>query len=149
MMTTGIRATPTFDVLLVDDEPGDIELTRLALQDGRFLCNVHVAMNGEQAMAFLRKQPPFTTVPTPDLMLLDLNMPQKNGREVLRDMKADPALATIPVVVLTTSDVERDVVSSYQLGASGYVTKPVDGDALFSAIRGIEEYWFGVVRRPD
>ncbi|HLN23014.1 MAG TPA: response regulator [Patescibacteria group bacterium] len=140
--------TVRFEVLIVDDEPGDVDLTRLALADGPFSCNVTVAVNGEEAMAILRRHPPHSQAQTPDLVLLDLNMPQMNGREVLAALKADPALSTIPVVVLTTSDVERDVVASYQLGAVGYVTKPLDCDALFQTIRGVEEYWFGIVRRP-
>ena len=141
-----LEAAP-FEIMIVDDEPGDIELTRLALAEGRFICNITVAINGKEAMAMLRKQPPYTEAPTPHLMLLDLNMPMKNGKEVLAEMKADPALSVIPVVMLTTSDVERDVVASYQLGASGYITKPVDVGGLFAAIRGTQEYWFAVVRR--
>jgi len=141
-------ALTQFEVLVVDDEPGDVELTRMALMDGRHSCQVSVAVNGNDALSRLRKLPPYASSPTPDLVLLDLNMPQKSGSEVLQEMKSDPALSTIPVVVLTTSDVERDVVSCYELGASGYVTKPIDVDALFAEIRGIKEYWFGVVRRP-
>ncbi|MBF0563132.1 MAG: response regulator [Alphaproteobacteria bacterium] len=137
-----------FEVLIVDDEPGDVSLTKMALREGRFLCNIAVAVNGEEAMEILRKQPPYADAPTPDLILLDLNMPQKNGKEVLKEMRADPDLVVIPVVVLTTSDVERDVVAAYELGASGYVTKPVEVDALFQIIRGIEQYWFSIVRLP-
>jgi CheY-like chemotaxis protein len=140
---------PPFNILLVDDEPGDVDLVKLALADGRFPCAVSVCINGKEAMRFLRKEAPrFADAKTPDLMLLDLNMPQMNGKEVLREMKADPALAAIPVVVLTTSDVERDVVASYDLGASGYIAKPIDMDHLFQAIHSVEEYWFGAVRRP-
>jgi len=142
------EAAASLEILIVDDEPGDVELTRLALAEGRFTCNVTVAGDGEKAMAFLRKQPPYAAKLKPDLVLLDLNMPRKNGREVLFEMKADPMLSLIPVVVLTTSDAERDVVASYRLGAAGYVTKPADIDTLFQMIRGIEEYWFGTVRRP-
>ncbi|CAA7613509.1 response regulator [Magnetospirillum sp. UT-4] len=137
-----------FEILIVDDEPGDVELIRLAIGEGRFVCNTRVAVNGREAMARLRREPPHVDEPTPDLILLDLNMPQMNGREVLAAMKAHPELASIPVVVLTTSDVERDVVSSYSLGASGYITKPVDAGDLFTAIHNLEEYWFCVVRRP-
>ncbi|MBF0325895.1 MAG: response regulator [Alphaproteobacteria bacterium] len=138
-----------FNILIVDDEPGDIDLVRLALAEGRFLCHTMVAINGKEAMAVLRREAPrFTDAPTPDLVLLDLNMPQMNGREVLRAMKEDPLLANIPVVVLTTSDVERDIVASYDLGASGYIAKPVDMDQLFRAIHSVEEYWFCAVRRP-
>jgi len=142
------QGTTCFEIMVVDDEPGDVDLIKLALTEGRFIFNVTVAVNGKEAMAMVRRQPPYSATPAPDLMLLDLNMPQMGGKEVLAEMKADPALAVIPVVVLTTSDVERDVVASYRLGAAGYVTKPVDVDALFAAIRGIQDYWFSVVRRP-
>ena len=136
-----------FEVLIVDDEPGDVELIKMALAEGRFLCNVSVAVNGEAAMEFLRQSQHGST-PTPDIILLDLNMPRKGGKEVLKEMKADGDLAAIPVVVLTTSDVERDVIASDQLGAAGYVTKPVDADSLFAVVRGVKDYWFGVVRIP-
>lgn len=138
-----------YQVLLVEDEAGDIELAKLALAESPFPCAVTVAVNGKEAMALLRKQPPYGEAPFPDLVLLDLNMPQMNGREVLKAMKADPILAGIPVVVLTTSDVERDVVATYDLGAAGYITKPVDMDELFKAVHSVEEYWFGTVRRPQ
>ena len=137
-----------FEIMIIDDEPADVELTRLALQTGRFDCNITVAINGEDALEKLRKHAPHSNLPTPDLIFLDLNMPRKNGKEVLVEMKADPILSKIPVVVLTTSDVERDVVASYQLGAAGYVTKPIDDESLFKAIRDVEEYWFSAVRRP-
>ena len=142
------RANTPFQVLLVEDDAGDIELAKLALAESPFPCRVTVAVNGKEAMARLRKQPPHADLPTPDLVLLDLNMPQMDGKEVLHEMKADPALARIPVVVLTTSDVERDVIATYNLGAAGYVTKPVDVEALFKAVHTVEEYWFGTVRRP-
>ncbi|HIJ62851.1 MAG TPA: response regulator [Rhodospirillaceae bacterium] len=137
-----------FHILIVDDDPGDVELIKLALQEARLLCTASVANNGEEAMAFLRQQPPYADQPVPDLVLLDLNMPRKNGKEVLAEMKDDLGLSTIPVVVLTTSDTERDVVASYQLGAAGYVVKPVDIDELINIIRGIGNYWFSVVRLP-
>jgi CheY-like chemotaxis protein len=141
--------TSSFNILIVDDEPGDVDLVKLALAEGRFLCNTFVTINGKEAMSFLRKEEPrFADAISPDLVLLDLNMPQMNGKEVLRAMKADPALASIPVVVLTTSDVERDIVASYDLGAAGYIAKPVDMDQLFEAIHSVEEYWFSAVRRP-
>ncbi|MBI5162887.1 MAG: response regulator [Magnetospirillum sp.] len=137
-----------FNILLVDDQPGDIELTRMAIAEGRFVCKTAIAKDGVEAMSYLRKEPPFANAVDPDLVLLDLNMPRMNGREVLQAMKADPVLARIPVVVLTTSDVERDVLSSYDLGAAGFVTKPVDVTRLFEAIHGIQDYWFGVVTNP-
>ncbi len=141
------RSIEPFNVLIVDDEPGDVTLIKLALREGRFLCRVDVAVNGRQAMAMLnRTTPEYADQPTPDLVLLDLNMPQMNGKEVLEAMKSDPRLGCIPVVVLTTSDVERDIATSYCLGAAGFVTKPVDMDQMFRAIHGIEDYWFGIVR---
>ncbi|MBF0306423.1 MAG: response regulator [Alphaproteobacteria bacterium] len=140
---------PPFEILLVEDEPGDIDLIKIALAEGRFICHVTTAMNGVEAMDILNKAPGLhDNAPTPDLVLLDLNMPLMNGKEVLKAMKADPKLARIPVVVLTTSDVERDVLASYDLGAAGFVTKPLDMEQLFRAIHGVEEYWFGVVRCP-
>lgn len=137
-----------FQILLVEDDPGDVELAKMALAQGAFPCHVTVAVNGKDAMAVLRQQPPRAGCPVPDLVLLDLNMPQMDGREVLREIRGDPALATIPVVVLTTSEAERDVVASYDLGASGFVTKPVDVDELFKLIEAVEQYWFATVRRP-
>lgn len=138
----------SFDILLVEDEPGDAELVKLALSHERFPCHLMLAENGRTAMSILRKIAPYQMAPTPDLILLDLNMPLMNGREVLKAMKADSSLATIPVVVLTTSDAERDVLSSYQLGAAGYVTKPLDIQQFFDAIHSLLEYWFSVVRFP-
>ncbi|MGE5476666.1 MAG: response regulator [Bacteroidales bacterium] len=133
---------------MVDDEPGDVELIRLAIAESPYPCKVSTAGNGREALELLRRNGTPEQAEAPDLMLLDLNMPQMNGREVLKEMKADPQLAHIPVVVLTTSGVERDVSASYALGASGFVTKPMDMDEFFRAIRGVEEYWFGTVRRP-
>lgn len=138
-----------FEVLIVDDEPGDVELIRTAIVEGRFVCRTHVVQDGVEALAFLRKEAPdFTGVPTPDLVLLDLNMPKMNGYDLLKTIQKDPRLTRIPVVVVTTSEAERDVFLSYDLGASGFVTKPVDIEQLFSAIHGIQDYWFGVVRKP-
>jgi CheY-like chemotaxis protein len=133
-----------FEILLVDDEPGDVDLVKVALAEGRFVCNVAVAHDGVEAMERLRA----ADTARPDLILLDLNMPRMNGREVLKALKADADLVRIPVVVLTTSDVERDVAAAYDLGAAGYVTKPLDMEQLFRAVHGIQDYWFGVVRCP-
>jgi DNA-binding response OmpR family regulator len=130
-----------FRLLLAEDDPGDAGLVMAAIADSRFLCEVSHAKDGVEAMDAMRAQ-------LPDLVLLDLNMPRKSGHEVLQEMRADPKLQGVPVVVLTTSDVERDVVSSWQCGCDGFVTKPVDVDELFRAVRGIQEYWFGLVRRP-
>jgi CheY-like chemotaxis protein len=109
---------------------------------------VHVATDGEVAMAFLRRQGPYADAPRPDLILLDLNMPRMDGREVLREVKADPSLKAIPVVVLTTSAAEADILKSYELHANAYVTKPVAFDAFLSAVRGIEDFWLALVHLP-
>ena len=138
-----------FEILIVDDEPGDVQLIRTAIIEGRFICNISVARNGVEALSFLRREAPsHTDAVTPDLVLLDLNMPKLSGYDVLKSVQADPDLARIPVVVLTTSEAERDVFQSYDLGASGFVTKPVDIERLFTAIHGVQDYWFGVVRKP-
>lgn len=138
-----------FDILLVEDELGDANLVRTALKANKVFCNLHHVLDGLEALDFLhRKGERNSNAPQPDLILLDLNMPRMNGREFLAAVKADDALAAIPVVVLTTSDVERDVVASYKLGASGYITKPVDMEQFIDAIRQIDQYWFMVARLP-
>lgn len=137
---------PPFHILLAEDLPADAGLVRAALQEGKFYCSLDVVEDGEQALAYLKGQ--MAGARRPDLVLLDLNLPRLNGREVLRAMKEDEDLRTIPVVVLTTSDVERDVEASYSLGAVGFVTKPLEVEAFFQAIHTIEDYWFTVVRLP-
>ena len=138
-----------FDILLVEDEPADANLVRSALKQNKVLCNLHVAQDGVDALSFLRRQEEcYKDAPQPDLILLDLNMPRMNGREFLAEIKKDPLLSGIPVVVLTTSDVERDVVVSYKLGAAGYITKPVDMEQFIDAIRQLDNYWFVVARLP-
>ncbi len=137
-----------FTILLAEDEPADAGLVRAALNQGRISCDFRHVTDGREAMDFLRREGRFGDAPRPDLVLLDLNMPRMDGREVLRAIKADVELRAIPVVVLTTSDVERDVESSYLTGAAGYVTKPLDIEQFFSVIHGIEDYWFSIVRRP-
>lgn len=135
-----------FQVLLVEDDPADAGLVKAALAAGRFYCAVDHARDGSQAMDRLEQAARLGTLP--DLVLLDINMPRMNGHEVLAAIRANPAFGTLPVVMLTTSDVDRDVQAAYRAGAAGFVTKPIDVDAFFAAIRGIEDYWFGVVRRP-
>jgi len=137
---------PLFHILLAEDLRADAALVRTALEEGKFLCTLDVVEDGEAALAYLRGE--LEGARRPDLVLLDLNLPRMNGREVLAAMKADPKLALFPVVVLTTSDVERDVEASYSLGAVGFVTKPLDVTEFFAAIHAIENYWFTVVRRP-
>lgn len=142
------HASP-FDILLVEDEQSDANLVRSALKENKVYCNLHHVVDGVEALEFLRrKEPRFSAAPRPDLILLDLNMPRMNGREFLDVVKADEDLRTIPVVVLTTSDVERDVVASYKLGAAGYITKPVDMDQFIEAIRQLDNYWFVLARLP-
>lgn len=136
-------------ILLVEDSPSDVAMTIAALREGRIANEIHVATDGEKAMAFLRQEGGPASAPRPDLILLDLNLPRKDGREVLAEVKSDPALASIPVVVLTTSVAEADIIRSYQLHANSYVTKPVGLDNFLTAIHGIEEFWLSLVRLPD
>ena len=136
-------------ILLVEDSPSDAAMTKAALREARIANDVHVVGDGEKAIDFLRRQGAYAEAPRPDLVLLDLNLPRKDGREVLADIKGDPQLHTIPVVVLTTSAAEADIVRSYSLHANSYVTKPVGIDAFLEAIRGIEDFWLTLVRLPD
>ncbi len=140
--------TQPFVVLLLEDEPADAHLVRIALRENRLLVDLHVACDGVDGLQYLRHQGNHGNAPRPNLILLDLNMPRMDGREFLSVLKADPALSDIPVVVLTTSDVERDVVASYHLSAAGYITKPVDLTQFTAAIRGLGDYWFSLVRLP-
>lgn len=137
-----------FRVMLVEDDPGDAGLVKAAFASSRFSCLIEHISDGVEAMKRLRAMAAEGPSSLPDLVLLDLNMPRKSGHEVLAEMKADDDLKDVPVVVLTTSDAERDVAAAYHSGASGFVTKPVDVDALFESIQGILEYWFGLMRLP-
>ncbi len=138
-----------FDILLVEDEPADANLVRSALKTNKVFCNLHHELDGVDALAFLRRQGErYQNTVRPDLILLDLNMPRMNGREFLAEVKKDVELSVIPVVVLTTSDVERDVIASYKLGAAGYITKPVDMEQFIDAIRQLDNYWFVLARLP-
>jgi CheY-like chemotaxis protein len=136
------------EILLVDDNPGDIRLTREALDGGKMRNNIHVAMDGMEAMAFLRREGEHADAPRPDLILLDLNLPRKDGREVLEEIKSDDDLKTIPEVVLTTSQAERDILRSYSLHANCYITKPVDLEQFFRVVESIEGFWLTVVKLP-
>lgn len=133
-------------VLLVEDNDADVGLTREALRDAKVANALAVARDGEEALARLRREPPFEDAPRPDLVLLDLNLPRVDGWEVLREVKGDPDLRSIPVAVLTTSDAERDVVRGYDLGANCYVTKPVGLEQFLAVVQSVEEFWLGVVR---
>jgi two-component system, chemotaxis family, response regulator Rcp1 len=138
----------TIEILLVEDNPADVDLTQETLAYAKIRNRLHVVNDGEAALAFLRRQGRYSEAIRPDLILLDLNLPRKDGREVLAELKADPELKGIPVVVLTSSDAEKDVVRSYDLGANCYVTKPVDLDQFASVVRTIEDFWFIVVKLP-
>ncbi|HEX5163846.1 MAG TPA: response regulator [Thermomicrobiales bacterium] len=142
------RAEP-IDILLVEDSPADVDLTREALEDAKVRNNLHVVGDGVDALAFLRREDPYSDAPRPDLILLDLNLPRKDGREVLAEIKADPALLRIPVVILTTSAAEQDILRSYDLHANCYVTKPVDLEQFITVIKSIENFWLMIVKLPD
>jgi CheY-like chemotaxis protein len=147
-MTQNQLAKP-IEVLLVEDNAGDIRLTKEAFEEGKVRLNLSVVRNGVEAMAFLRKEGDFAGTARPDLVLLDLNLPKKDGREVLKDMKNDPQLLRIPVVVLTTSESDEDVLGTYGLHANCYITKPVDMDQFIKVVKLIEEFWFVVAKIPD
>ena len=142
------RASSPIEVLLVEDNPGDVRLTREALKEGKVCNNLSVVRDGVEALAFLRRQGQYGDAPRPDVILLDLNLPRKDGREVLEEVKADPALRSIPVVVLTSSEAERDIVQAYALHANCYITKPVDLDQFIRVVKSIEDFWFSIVRLP-
>jgi chemotaxis family two-component system response regulator Rcp1 len=136
------------EILLVEDSPSDIDLTREALEDTKVHNNLSVVTDGVEAMAFLRKEGQFADAPHPDLILLDLNLPKKGGREVLSEIKSDTILRRIPVVVLTTSEAEQDILESYNLHANCYVRKPVDLDAFIQVVRSIDNFWLAIVKLP-
>jgi CheY-like chemotaxis protein len=136
------------DILLVEDSPADVRLTREALAEGKVRNRLSVVADGMEAMDFLRRRSRFASAPWPDLILLDLNLPRKDGREVLEEVKADPDLRRIPVVVLTTSRTEEDILRSYNLHANCYITKPMDLDKFFAVIKAIDDFWLTVVRLP-
>ena len=137
------------EILLLEDEPSDAYLVKMALKEGKVLANLHHVVDGREGLDFLNKTEKYVDAPRPDLIFLDLNMPRMNGCEFLAAIKADERYKGIPVVVLTTSDVEKDVASSYQLGATSYISKPVDMPQFIKAIRQVAEYWFNLVRLPQ
>jgi CheY-like chemotaxis protein len=137
------------DILLVEDSPADVDLTREALEDAKVRNNLHVVEDGVEALAFLRREGQYEASPRPDLVLLDLNLPKKDGREVLAEIKADQNLRRIPVVILTTSEAEQDILRSYDLHANCYVTKPVDLEQFITVIKSIENFWLVIVKLPD
>ncbi|MDQ3339876.1 MAG: response regulator [Myxococcota bacterium] len=136
------------EILLVEDNAGDVRLTQEALREGKVKNNLTIARDGEEALKLLRREPPFENAARPDLILLDLNLPRKDGRQVLQDIKSDPKLQAIPVVVLTTSNAEADIMKSYQLHANCYITKPVDLDQFITVVKSIDEFWLSIVKLP-
>jgi CheY-like chemotaxis protein len=137
------------EVLLVEDDPGDVLMTKEAFEDYKVANHLHIVQDGVDAMAFLRREGDFEDAPRPDLVLLDLNLPRMDGREVLEAIKSDAELASIPVVVLTTSEAEEDVLRSYSLHANAYVTKPVDFERFIDVVRQIDDFFVTVVRLPQ
>jgi len=133
---------------MAEDNPGDVTLTRKALEEGKLANNLHVVNDGVEAIAYLNGEGEYADRPRPDLILLDLNMPRKDGREVLEDIKSDDDLKRIPVVVLTSSEAEEDVAKSYELHANAYLTKPIDFDGFLEIVGSLEEFWLEVVKLP-
>ncbi len=138
----------TAEILLIEDNLGDIRLIKEAFKEGKIINRVSVVEDGEAAMAFLRREGPYAGVVRPDLILLDLNLPKKDGREVLAEIKADEDLKRIPVVILSTSRAEEDILRTYNLHANCYVTKPVDLEQFLTVVRSIEDYWLAIVKLP-
>jgi len=136
------------EILLVEDNAGDARLAQEALKENKVHNNIYHVKDGVEAMTFLRREGPYADAPVPDLVLLDLNMPRKDGREVLAEVKDDPALRLIPIVVLTTSAAERDLVKSYDLHANAYVVKPLDLDQFIEVVQAIQSFWFTIVKLP-
>lgn len=137
------------NILLVEDNPGDIRLTKEVLKEGKIRNNLSVVMDGEEALHFLNKQGKYKSAVTPDIILLDLNLPKKDGREVLSEIKSDPRLMCIPVIVLTTSEAEQDILNIYAHHANCYITKPVDFNQFINVIRSIENFWLSIVKLPN
>jgi CheY-like chemotaxis protein len=138
----------TIEILLVEDSPGDVRLTQEGLRDAPMLNRLHIAPDGVEAMAFLRREGKYADVPRPHLILLDLNLPKKSGHEVLKEVKEDPTLSSIPVVMLTTSDADEDILRSYQLHANCYVTKPVGLDKFLTVVQTLQQFWMSVAKLP-
>lgn len=143
-----MRQSDPVVILMVEDDPGDVELTREGLKDTKLKLSLHVVGDGERAMRFLRRQAEYASAPRPDLILLDLNMPRKGGIETLSEIKADPALRPIPVVMLTSSEAEGDINRSYMEGASCYLVKPLGFEAFTRLVHDIEQFWFTIVKLP-
>jgi CheY-like chemotaxis protein len=143
-----INSGKPINLLIVEDNPGDLRLMREALRDARISNQIHSVADGEEAMAYLYKRNPYADSPRPDLIILDLNLPRKDGREVLAEIKADHDLSTIPVVILSSSQAEQDIYKAYLLAANCFITKPVDLDQFLAVVKSIENFWLSVVKLP-
>jgi CheY-like chemotaxis protein len=141
--------TKTAEILLIEDNPGDVELIQEALRSGRVLTCINVATDGELAMAFLNRSAGFENAPHPDLILLDLNIPKKDGYEVLREVRNHPSVSHVPVVILTSSQAESDIAKSYNLHANCFISKPVEVDEFLTVVRSIGQFWLSIVKIPD
>jgi len=139
----------TAEILLAEDNPGDVMLTKKALEKGKLANNLHVVTDGVEALEFLRREGEYEDSPRPDIILLDLNMPRKDGQDVLKELKNDDDLCRIPVVMLTSSESEEDIAKSYELNANAYLTKPVDFDGFIEIVNRLENFWFKVVKFPE
>ncbi len=137
------------EILLVEDNPGDVELTRVAMEDSKLINQLHVVADGEEAMSFLKRRDRYSDYSRPDLIILDLNLPRKDGREVLEEIKKDEELKQIPVVVLTTSGAEEDILKSYNLYANCYIVKPLDFQNFQKVVQNIEKFWVSIVKLPE
>lgn len=144
-----IRKDNMVEILMVEDNPADVRLTREAFKDAKVLNNMSVVGDGEEALSFLRRQGKYSGAPRPDLILLDLNLPKKDGREVLAEIKSDPLFKRIPVVVLTTSEDEKDILKAYDLHVNAYITKPVNLEQFMKVVEAVEDFWLTVVKLPE
>ncbi|HSL29054.1 MAG TPA: response regulator [Anaerolineales bacterium] len=144
----GLNHERPIEILLVEDNPGDVRLTQEVFKEGKVRNQLNVAWNGEEALDYLRRQGRFASAPRPDVILLDLNLPRKGGKEVLAEIKADPKLRCIPVVILTTSQADKDIAESYDQHANCYIVKPVDLDHFINVVRTIEGFWLQIVKLP-
>jgi len=136
------------EILLIEDNPGDVRLTIEALKESKIMNNMHVADDGIEALSFLKKEGIYKDKPRPDLIILDLNLPKKDGREVLGEIKSDDSLKQIPIVILTTSEAEEDIIKSYELHANCYITKPVNMEQFIKVVSSVGEFWFSIVMLP-
>lgn len=149
MVPDSEKSPQIVEILLVEDNPGDVRLTRESLKESKMINNLNVVNDGQEALDFLRREEGFEEVPRPNLILLDLNLPVKTGQQVLKEIKQDPEFKKIPVVVLTTSEAEEDVVKSYELNANCYVNKPLSFEQFQKVVNQINDFWFGIVSLPD